>query len=417
LAQRCPIISEADDLLLERARAWLDLAAQATNSGRNASLSRAKASLSALSAARGLGVDARRIDLDIALRTGDATAAHVAWRGYLSPEGSDIPRTSSIFASGLSPEAGDEARCALVMLLVRTGLFDSAQGLYFGRMTPQNRASLACSPVRSYERLRASIEAAVSTYNNAAARGEGDGDTLRRAVERAFEEAAGAVAPNRRDTREVLREVWGLHYALGLSEGFMSLHAGHAVKDERRTISQFRRTGVVRFVALDGMISNGYISWLWDGAAAAGGWTEGSATIVQVRSAYAHGGFRALDLTAGRAARAAAEEQVAELERSDRAALAARPVTYLRGLAARLELQVVDAIARDARGLDEPFEGAFLRLFNEALTERAFFIHEGRHVLDRRSGASFAGRARVSSQAERTGTGALSEIGLRVDQR
>jgi hypothetical protein len=138
------------------------------------------------------------------------------------------------------------------------------------------------------------------------------------------------------------------------------------------------------------MISNGYISWLWDGAAAAGGWTEGSATIVQVRPAYARGGFRALDLTAGRAGRAAAEAQIAELERGDRAALAARPVVYLRGLAARLELQVVDAIARDARGLDEPFEGAFLRLFNEALTERAFFIHEGRHFLDRQYGERLA---------------------------
>jgi hypothetical protein len=83
------------------------------------------------------------------------------------------------------------------------------------------------------------------------------------------------------------------------------------------------------------LISDGYETWVWDGAQAHGGWANAHA-IYDVRPAY---GDRSLSIwrnLTGPLARAKREKDIVEAEAGDEARAADDPLAYLPGPSARL---------------------------------------------------------------------------------
>ena len=175
---------------------------------------------------------------------------------------------------------------------------------------------------------------------------------------------------------------------LGETAGYQDLHYGHRVVDERRTVTQYGHEAAIRFVALDGIVSNGFQSWAWNGRAGHGGWATAE-TIIQVRPLYAEGPrkvWRRLQDTVEQreAARRIESDSTADVSRAR-----ATPVAYFPGLAARLERRghryLLDSLARS--GLQgTALEAAFTRELGRIEVESSIFAHEGRHAIDAPNG-------------------------------
>lgn len=89
-----------------------------------------------------------------------------------------------------------------------------------------------------------------------------------------------------------LDQRFGLVVNVGKTGDAVDLYAGHRISDENREVQQYGKSAHVRFAVLDGMISDGYQTWAWDGRAAHGGWAT-DVTILQLRAGYAEGPLRA----------------------------------------------------------------------------------------------------------------------------
>lgn len=186
-----------------------------------------------------------------------------------------------------------------------------------------------------------------------------------------------------------LDSLYGAMINLGMTAGTLDMHMGHRVVDERRTVEQFGKKADVRFVVLDGMVSNGYQSWAWDGRAAHGGWGNQS-LIVQVRQGYAQGAItewtRISDsVVVRRRALALAADSAGDVTRARANAVASFP-----GLAARMERDGAQQLLASLRkkGLSSTeLEAAFKQAYGRALDESSIFAHEGRHAIDDAIGA------------------------------
>src|SRR5262249_716642 len=74
----------------------------------------------------------------------------------------------------------------------------------------------------------------------------------------------------------------------GKTGGIDDMHYGHAVLDSTYDIEQYGHKAKVHFIALDGMVSIGYMQWQTDGGGGSGGWNS-SEGIYQIRPMYADG--------------------------------------------------------------------------------------------------------------------------------
>jgi hypothetical protein len=205
-----------------------------------------------------------------------------------------------------------------------------------------------------------------------------------------YEDAIGAAMENlireaglTGDPREAMRDAYGLYGTVGETSGYPSLHGGHLVRDEAFEVAQYGREGALRFIVIDNTLANGFESWLWDGWAEAGGWSTNDGAIVQVRSAYTGGPLQAL-----RRARPGAERErfIAEIARAapgELNALGRDGLAELPATGDRLELQAVDQIAARTHG----DAAAFIAAHWEAVLDYSIVLHEGRHALDKASGA------------------------------
>jgi len=387
---RCPTRSDQEGLYLQAADAALGLAA----AGRSDHPARAWAFLDKA------GDDARKslpgsaLALEAGLLGRDGAASLQAWKDYFWLAGTDAPQAltgyassiSALFARGAGAEAAVGDRLALLDLLVRAGFARAAE-----RFARLHRLDAVAGPhplwrkASAYLRERAKLEAILLASNRRVARG-GKADNLNRALAAAGD-ALIAAAGARGDRKRALQDAYGLYGMAGDTGGFTSVHFGHVVQSERRTIDQYGHRADVGFVALDNMISNGYETWLWDGSAAAGGWTEDGPVTVQVRPEYTDGPLRAWRLAADPAGREELRARQKERVASDRIALALAGTAYLPGLSDRLRLQVTDQIAARARalaGAGGDLRRAFLDEYWRASFQQSIFLHEGRHALDRK---------------------------------
>ncbi len=135
-------------------------------------------------------------------------------------------------------------------------------------------------------------------------------------------------------------------------------------------MSQYGRSGEVRFIVIDHMLSNGYESWLWDGWAEAGGWSSDGNTIVQVRSAYTDGPLNALRRARPGPTR---DRFLADIERAaieERAVLGRDGVGQLLATGDRLSLQAWEQIAARVGDDDSAFIAESWRATNQTSINR-----------------------------------------------
>jgi hypothetical protein len=188
------------------------------------------------------------------------------------------------------------------------------------------------------------------------------------------------------DEREGLKAAYNLYGYVGQTGGHPGVHYGHLVEDDRRTVSQYGHSADAAFRILDNMASNGFETWLWDGDAATGGWTEAGPVIVQVRPEWTSAPATAWKLASDAGERQALLARQPERMAADLAALEGSEAAYLAGLSDRLRLQAADRIGARARSGDRSgpdLRRAFLQEYWRAMVQDSIVTHEGRHAVDK----------------------------------
>ncbi|HEX8643805.1 MAG TPA: hypothetical protein VF702_07820 [Allosphingosinicella sp.] len=386
LAARCTEPGSADGLLLAAAAAALDAA---RGGAAGPLLAQAEALFASVSADGRAGSAGAVVDLRIGLLRRDPARALAAWRNYYWLDSSAPPPLGTaavLLPRALAADAALEAQLQLTQLLVRTGFAQAAEEYAASaRLHDRAAAHPAWRRAAAYFTARRALEADLVAANRAIARGRPPGDvaaSFRRFKERLVEAAGGGA-----DADAVLRETYGLVGQSGLTGGFPSLHLGHVVAEEHRTIEQYGHSAEIAFLALDNMLANGFQSWLWDGNAAVGGWTADGPVIVQVRQGYVSEPLGLWRIFGGERARTELLERQPRRAAADIAALTGRDAATLLGLADRLKLQATEQIgarARAAAGAGGDVRRAFLAEAWRASFQQSILVHEGRHAIDRR---------------------------------
>jgi hypothetical protein len=282
-----------------------------------------------------------RLLLDAAIMTGDEATALQAWRWYYG----NAP-------AQLSGKALADAR-----------LFTEA-------VLAGNR------DVAEYEKtIRRVREIADEHYRTVA---------IGKRNDRAFRKALADLTRN----ADQFEQRYGAIITLGKTAGVLDLHYGHRIIDEQREVSQYGKRGTLRFIAMDGIVSNGYSSWRRDGAGGDGGWSA-DGVIYQVRPMYADGPVRLWLRTADPELRAKRDKEMADETKRDIERAAAQPIRYFPGLAMRLDRQYGDALLAElkAQGLEgDALRDAFLARANKDVFDSSIWAHEGRHAIDLKDG-------------------------------
>jgi hypothetical protein len=406
-AADCTGTVQRDGFLVEEGRSALAV----TDAGRPAALAAASQAIAGLSPTSALGPAAARLRLGVALSLSDPVLALQAWKDFFwlaeanalaSFKVADA-EVARLFAAALGPEPILADQVGFERLLIRGGFYGEAQAYDAAHgVAAAAGASADYAAVAAYFELRRRFDAATLAYNRSHARGTDAGTDYLGEVGRMFADASarlGGGPPER-----TLAEAYGLHFKSGFTAGVPSVHLGHVVDDARYEVAQSGRHGSARFLSIDNLASNGYQSWLWDGLASTGGWSEPDA-IVQVRSAYSSAPLTVLaNLTPEAAAKSA--EELPGLEARDREVLATKRVAFLPGLQARLKQQSQDQVAAKAAAAalrsGGPFDRVFLKTYWDLQLAHSIYIHEGRHVLDHDEfgGASTLGSAELEYRAE-----------------
>jgi hypothetical protein len=287
-----------------------------------------------------------------------------------------------------------EDRLAIVHALAESRLFSAAAALALARApgsTPLADTDPRAREIVAYARFLTDVERTTDEYYRQTLLGESHPADWRSALiyrgarlwprlawegpVPAFSPAALAAELDRR---------FGAVINLGETAGYQDLHYGHRVVDERRTVRQYGHEAAIRFVALDGIVSNGFQSWAWNGRAGHGGWATAE-TIVQVRPLYAEGPRKVWRRLQDPVARREAALRLEGDSAADDIRARGTPVAYFPGLAARLERDghryLFDSLAQGGRR-GAALEAAFTRELGRVEVESSIYAHEGRHAID-----------------------------------
>jgi hypothetical protein len=175
-----------------------------------------------------------------------------------------------------------------------------------------------------------------------------------------------------------LQKRFGTVITLGETSNVSDIHLGHSVIDEQRPVEQYGRTATLRFIALDGIVSNGYHEWAFDGRSGDGGWAA-DGTIYQVRPMYADGPVRLWLSVADRESRAEEDQKIAEETARDVARAAAEPIRSFRGLEMRMRRQDAERLLAAY-----PQRDAFIAHARDEKFATSIWAHEGRHAIDQK---------------------------------
>ncbi|HKO54474.1 MAG TPA: hypothetical protein VJ276_01270 [Thermoanaerobaculia bacterium] len=302
-----------------------------------------------------------RLLLDAALMTGDMPTAVKAWRWYYG----DAP---AVDAQTLG-KALAGARFFTEAVLVTND--------------PE---------VRIYEAALRKIHDIADEHYRTVAVGQRDD----KAFQRALDDAGRALwtdlrLPGAYDQKKLANELgrrYGAVINLGKTGGVFDIHYGHRIIDERREVAQYGKRGTLRFIALDGIVSNGYSSWRSDGGSGDGGWSA-EGVIYQVRPMYANGPVRLWLRTADPELRTKRDKEIAEETARDAERAKTQPIRYFPGLAMRLDRQYGDALLAtlERQGLTgDALRDAFLARVRSDVFESSIWAHEGRHAIDQKDG-------------------------------
>lgn len=182
-----------------------------------------------------------------------------------------------------------------------------------------------------------------------------------------------------------LEKRFGTLVHFGITAGYYDLHFGHRLSEQTIAITQYGKRATLRYLLLDGMVSNGFQSWAWDGYSAHGGWQLND-VIVQVRTTFTDNpvGAWLVESDSGLKRREAiniAQDSVTDLVRAQRDSAG-----YLPGVAGRIlrdgRRALVDSLKK--AGLkDDVLHDAFVAEWTRISREGAVFAHEARHAIDR----------------------------------
>ena len=401
---RCDNPAKSDQIRLQIIAAELALAA-GDAAGRQARLQTAAADWHQLGVDAATGPRGAELGLDLGLLSGDAETALQAWRSFFWLTDSDAPQAlagrdvAGAFRNGLRAGATAADRLALADLLVTLGFATETRHFIAVQGLP---GAAAGDPlwrkVSTYLEQRRRLEALMLDLNRRMARHGQDLAFQNRELARLERDtapiwdalAAGlpqpAVPPGASaDERHlaILRGYGMFGTSVGTTSGYPSLHLGHMSGDHREHTELYGQSGEIRFIELDNMLANGFESWLWDGSGASGGWAA-DGTIVQVRALYTAAPMRAFALLGDGPARREMIANQPRLAREDLERLRAAPVAELRGLQARLYLQMLDRVAAVARARGGDFRTAFLSEYYHGLIRQSIYLHETRHIVDGR---------------------------------
>jgi hypothetical protein len=425
VAGRCVAIEPG--VAIERVRVRMLAAAAGSGRERGRLLGIANSAWDQLPVDARSGPSAARLQLSLGLISRDAERAFAGWHGYFGLEpGEEAPQglresvsdPRGTLRRGLASSAAPRDRLALAMMLLRAGFHEDLERFVAGgALAGASRDNPAVRTVTSYLRLRSALASAILAHDRRVARDRAaDTPDYEEMLRRLLREAVAALGETGEDPWPALRRHFNLYGVIGKSNGVSSLHLGHVVIDDRLDIAQGKRAGIIRFIAIDMMVHNGFSAWLIDGAGGAGGWAADGTTIVQVRPRFLAGVETALAAARPGPARDRALREIETKRLSDQAIAAAQQIAFLPGVRDRLRLNGIDDIAAQVRASgrsDAMSARAFRKAYGDATFGSAILAHEGRHVLDQ---AEFTG-ARALANDELEYRAKLSEIALAASPR
>lgn len=357
--------------------------------------------------------------LHTSLFLGDGDALLAAWRStYLTIAGKpdagvlEGPRQT---LDALLPGWTDRPPTAsavgqIVLALARSAMYREASIAahtpgWTGGVEPAHAAGAnhaegpKLSETLAYARFVHKATALTDEYYRRLALGEADTAEYRRAflglAEPLWEALGWDGERPRLTTARLIREIderFDAEMRGGSTAGYQDLHFGHRVIDERIVVSQYGHEANLRFVSLDGMVSNGFQSWAWDYRSQHGGWAR-SDGITQVRSAYAGTGQQVWRILSDSIALQRVREETALSTAQDWERAAENPHAFLPGLRNRLRAQGADRLLDGlrAQGLEgDALKRRFLVEIDAAVFASSIVAHEGRHAIDERLGNQFS---------------------------
>jgi hypothetical protein len=185
--------------------------------------------------------------------------------------------------------------------------------------------------------------------------------------------------------RDELGRRFGTYASIGTTGNVFDLHFGHRVIDETREVSQYGHTASLHLIALDGMLSDGFMLWYHDGRGGDGGWANEQG-IFQVRPLYVSGPLRAWTQLTQSQQRERYEKEIERETKLDDERIAHYPNQVPTGVAMRLERQYREVLLGElqARGLKgDALRDAFVIRMTRDTFESSIWAHEGRHAVDK----------------------------------
>jgi hypothetical protein len=350
---------------------------------------------------------AARLLILAAALSGDGPALLDGWRSYYLVGITDttgVPLASAHTelkraVQGWTGDPTDSAVAGIVLALAHARLFEAAAAV--ATAPTGNNARLATSDPRvaeavAYERFLQQVQRITDEFYRQTAIGHKNESSWRDSL--ASEERAlwpslqwpNSPPPFRED--RFLAEIgrrFGALMRFSTTASFTDFHFGHVVAEETRDVEQYGHRERLRFIALDEMVSNGFLSWLWDGRSATGGWNAPH-TIVQVRPNYAAAPAAAWWSLTDSATRAINDSTIAADSAKDLVVARTAAISYFPSVAKRLvrlgTTNLRDSLAREGlSGID--LQDAFAREYSRSMRE-SLIAHEGRHAIDRRVGTA-----------------------------
>ena len=281
--------------------------------------------LRALIAEQGPYLAPSRALVRTALRAGDGAAALEGIDAYYRVRDAELARLLASW-KGTAAE-----RPAIARALARVRMFEEA-----ALVEPDGE-------IARYAAMLRRIEQGANEHYRRIALGDDDRSAMDDLLERELK------AP-----REELARRYGTYVITGETGGHHDMHFAHVVVDRTMKIEQYGRTATVRFVALDGVVTNGYSQWLADDASGDGGWGTAE-EVYQVRPRYADRPLRDWN------------------EPADGDTLSDR-----------LHRQYLERVRAETKTRED-----FLARVERDKFAHSIALHEGRHAIDAASGESY----------------------------
>lgn len=344
-----------------------------------AQLESAKAEMRNAIASAGPIIDAARVELDAAILTNDGATALEAWRAYFG-----AAAQSAILAPAEKALANWSDRRGAGLALAQSGLFREA-ALVLAKV----ERDADVSDVLAYAKYVEKAKTLSDDYFRSVALKQADARTMRAGYDAAGEalwnELSWKGERPRYSTKALNAEIERRFHAVVRASGGEHDHYAHAVSDENRVISQFGREAPLRFIVVDGIVTNGLRMWLVQ-TGGDGGWAENDA-IFQVRPLYVNGPIAQWQQTTNAAARAERERNTSDETARDVERARVEPVRFFPGVQMRLLAAYGDAVLDELKrsGLaGDALRTAFIAREERDTFDSSIWAHEGRHAIDKK---------------------------------